>query len=79
VPFYVLIPAPDPEAPTLDQVVIEQRNGDEVLHVLGVRTAATGTRGFYPAFDATPPRLITRIITERGAFEPSSVADHFNR
>lgn len=74
VSFYVLIPSPDPQAPTLADVVIEQRDGDETLHVLGHRTAAEGTRGFYPAFDATPPRLVTGIITERGVHPPDSLS-----
>ncbi|GAA0319310.1 S-methyl-5-thioribose-1-phosphate isomerase [Actinoallomurus spadix] len=77
VPFYALVQAPDPQAPRLEDVAIERRDGDDVLHVLGTRTAATGTRGYYPAFDVTPPRLVTRIVTENGVFEPASVADHF--
>ncbi len=78
VPFYALVEAPDPQAPGIGDVEIEHRDGDEVLHVLGVRSAAEGTTGYYPAFDATPPRLVTRIVTGRGAFEPHRVADHFS-
>ena len=78
VPFYALVQAPDPLAPRLADVVIEHRDGDEVLHVLGVRSAAEGTRGHYPAFDATPPHLVTRIVTERGVYEPAQVARHFD-
>lgn len=77
VPFHALVQAPDPQAPKVEDVVIEHRDGDEVLHVLGVRSAAEGTTGYYPAFDATPPRLVTRIVTERGVYEPSQVARHF--
>ncbi|WP_433190269.1 hypothetical protein [Actinoallomurus sp. CA-150999] len=77
VPFYALVQAPDPQAPHAEDVAIERRDGADVLHVLGVRTAATGTRGYYPAFDATPPRLVTRIVTENGVFEPAAIADHF--
>ncbi|MGW4642720.1 hypothetical protein ACWEN6_29670 [Sphaerisporangium sp. NPDC004334] len=76
-PMYVLAHAPDPLSPGIADVEIEHRDGEEVLHVLGTRTAAEGTRGYYPAFDATPPHLITRIVTEHGAFEPARVADHF--
>jgi methylthioribose-1-phosphate isomerase len=43
-----------------------------------MRSAAEGTRGYYPAFDTTPPRLVTHIITERGVFKPASIADHFS-
>jgi methylthioribose-1-phosphate isomerase len=77
VPFYVLVEAPDPCAPRIEDVVIEHRDGAEVLHVLGQRSAAEGTAGYYPAFDVTPPGLVTRIVTARGVFEPASVAAHF--
>ncbi|MEV8630315.1 s-methyl-5-thioribose-1-phosphate isomerase [Streptosporangium sp. NPDC051023] len=77
VPYHALIDAPDPQARTIEDVVIERRDGDEVLHVLGRRTAAEGVTGYYPAFDATPPRLVTSIVTEHGVYEPSRVADHF--
>jgi methylthioribose-1-phosphate isomerase len=77
VPFYALVDAPDPQAPRVEDVVIERRNGAEVLHVLGKRTAAEGVTGYYPAFDVTPPGMVTRIVTAKGAFAPSSVALHF--
>jgi methylthioribose-1-phosphate isomerase len=73
VPFYALIDAPDPQAPTAADVVIERRDGDEVLHVLGHRTAADGVTGYYPAFDVTPPHLVTRIVTERGVHHPKEL------
>jgi len=79
IPVYVLVHAPDPAAPTASDVVIEHRDGDDILHVLGMRSAAPGARGYYPAFDVTPPRLITRIVTERGAFEPAAVSGHFEQ
>nr|BFE77587.1 hypothetical protein GCM10020093_001880 [Planobispora longispora] len=75
VPFYVLIDAPDPQAPTAADVVIERRDGDEVLHALGRRTAAEGVTGYYPAFDVTPPHLVTRIVTERGIYRPDGVRE----
>lgn len=73
VPFYVLVDAPDPRAPRIGDVVIERRDGAEVLRVLGKRTAAEGATGYYPAFDVTPPGLVTRIVTANGVFEPSSL------
>ncbi|GAA2879466.1 s-methyl-5-thioribose-1-phosphate isomerase [Streptosporangium fragile] len=79
VPYYALIQAPDPQAPTAGDVVIEHRDGEEVLHVLGARTAGEGLTGYYPAFDATPPHLVTRIVTERGAFRAERVAEHFDK
>lgn len=76
-PFYVLVDAPDPQAAHVEDVVIERRDGAEVLHVLGKRSAAEGTVGYYPAFDVTPPNMVSQIVTAKGAFEPSSVARHF--
>ncbi|MEU8247335.1 s-methyl-5-thioribose-1-phosphate isomerase [Nonomuraea sp. NPDC048916] len=75
VPFYVLVQAPDPLAPSAGDVEIEHRDGDEVLSVLGARTAAEGVTGYYPAFDTTPPRLVTRIVTERGVYRPEHVKE----
>jgi methylthioribose-1-phosphate isomerase len=77
-PFLALVHAPDPQSPGLAGVEMEERDGEEVLHVAGQRTAAPGVRGYYPAFDATPPDLVTRIVTAHGAFEPARVADHFS-
>lgn len=78
VPFYVLIQAPDPNSPTAADVVVEQRDGAEVLAVQGSRTASPlVARGYYPAFDVTPPRFVTRIVTDRGAFEAGGVSAYF--
>lgn len=79
VPFYVLIQAPDPLSPAASDVVVEQRDGAEVLAVQGVRTAsALVTRGYYPAFDVTPPQYVTRIVTDRGPFEAVKVSAYFD-
>ncbi len=71
--------APDIGHPTHDTVTIEMRNPDEALYAMGVRTAAVGLdiKGYYPAFDMTPPELITGIVTDKGIFEPERVSDYF--
>lgn len=75
VPYYALIQAPDPQAPTAGDVVVEERDGTEVLYTLTGRTASPlVTRGHYPAFDVTPPRFVSLIVTDRGPFSPESVA-----
>ncbi|GAA3007248.1 s-methyl-5-thioribose-1-phosphate isomerase [Actinokineospora diospyrosa] len=76
VPFLAQVQAPDPAAPTAADVPIEHRDGTEVLHTLGVRTASDKVRGHYPAFDVTPPRFVTTIVTDRGPFVPAAVADY---
>jgi methylthioribose-1-phosphate isomerase len=76
IPFHALVQSPDPQAPSISDVVIEQRDGDESLHALGMRTASTYAVGVYPAFDATPPRYVTDVATDRGVFAPDRLADY---
>ncbi len=68
VPFYVAAPVStlDLNLASGDQIPIEQRAAAEVTHVFGVPVAPEGTRVENPAFDVTPSRYITAIITERG-------------
>ncbi|WP_291038012.1 hypothetical protein [Herbiconiux sp.] len=76
VPFYALVQAPDAEAPTAADIVVESRDPGEVLHTLGRRTASSlVTEAWYPAFDVTPSRFVSRIVTDRGAFEPARVGE----
>ncbi len=51
---------------TQDQVVIEERPYDEVVRVKGRRIAPKGVPVANPAFDRTPPELVTAIITDLG-------------
>jgi len=69
IPFYVTS-TPSADNPTIDTVTIEERNPEEVLHAMGVRTAMEGVKGYYPAFDITPPKLVSAIVTEKGVFSP---------
>ena len=71
VPFYVAAPLStfDFESSPED-IVIEERSVDEVVKVGKKRIAPKRVRVFNPAFDMTPPELITGIITERGVLTP---------
>jgi len=69
VPFYVLgYDGPDPHTESADGIEIEWRDGREVLYLAGQRTAVEGVNALYPAFDITPPHLISGIVTDRGVF-----------
>ncbi len=57
-----------------DVIPIEQRNAREVTHGFGRQTAPDGVDVYNPAFDVTPARLITAIVTERGVIRPPSTA-----
>ncbi len=68
-PFYVLgYDGPDPATASGAAIPIEWRDGREVLHLAGQRTAVEGIDALYPAFDITPPHLIAGIVTDRGVF-----------
>jgi methylthioribose-1-phosphate isomerase len=71
VPFYVAAPLStfDFES-SPEEVIIEERSVDEVVKVGKKRIAPKGVRIFNPAFDMTPPELITGIITEKGVLKP---------
>ena len=68
IPFYVAAPVStiDRDIKTGRDIPIEERSGDEVTSFCGERTALPGTNAYNPAFDVTPFRLISGIITEKG-------------
>jgi len=78
VPYYALVQAPDATLATGSDIVIEQRDPDEVFSTLGARTASElVTDAWYPAFDVTPPRFVTAVVTDRGPFAPAALRDYF--
>jgi methylthioribose-1-phosphate isomerase len=69
--------SPDIGHPTHDTVTIEMRDPDFSLQAMGVRTAVEGVKGYYPAFDMTPPYLISGIVTDKGMFSPYDLHRYF--
>jgi len=71
IPFYVAAPLStfDMKSDPKD-VIIEMRNGKEVTGIGDKKTAPDGINVINPAFDMTPPELITGIITEKGVAKP---------
>lgn len=83
VPFIVVAPVTtvDPDTPDGASIEVEQRPGYEVTEVTapqgpgtgaggGLPVAPLGTQAYNPAFDVTPPELVTAIVTEEGAVSP---------
>ncbi|MER6113174.1 S-methyl-5-thioribose-1-phosphate isomerase [Streptomyces hirsutus] len=85
VPFIVVAPVTTVDARTPDgaSIEVEQRPGHEVTEVTapqvpmagteaggGILVAPLGTQAYNPAFDVTPPELVTAIVTEEGAVSP---------
>jgi len=88
IPFYAAVPSPTIDWRIDDglAIAIEERNADEVLWIRGVDRAgrpaevqlmSAATPVANPAFDITPARLVTGIITERGVAAPARLADLF--
>ena len=83
VPFYVALPSPTIDWTVSDgvaEIPIEERNARETTHIQGaqddggigvVQVSPIGTPGGNPAFDVTPNRLVTGLITERGVCDAS--------
>jgi methylthioribose-1-phosphate isomerase len=72
IPFYVAAPWSTVDLSTADgsRIPIEERHRKEVTHVGSNQIAPNGAQIRNPAFDVTPHRFITAIITERGIFHP---------
>jgi methylthioribose-1-phosphate isomerase len=75
VPFYVAAPTS-----TVDKAVssgagipIEERRKEELIFLGSEQTAPAGARVYNPAFDVTPARFITAIITDKGIYAPGRV------
>ena len=68
IPFYVAAPLStiDLSLTSGEQIPIEERTPSEVTHWAGVATAPENVPARHPAFDVTPNRYVTAIITERG-------------
>ncbi len=76
-PYYVLRQSgPDVESADESSVEVEFRDGEEVVSIGGKRTAPGGVDGLYPAFDITPAELVSKIITDRGAFAAPEIASY---
>jgi methylthioribose-1-phosphate isomerase len=72
VPFYPVVPTStvDLAIASGNEIPIEERDGEEVTHIRGQLIAPEGVQVANPAFDVTPQRYITGIITEHGIVYP---------
>lgn len=72
IPFMVAAPWSTVDLSMADgsQIEIEERASEEITTLAGVAVAPPQTRGFNPAFDVTPARWVSALVTERGVVEP---------
>ena len=75
VPFYIAAPLStiDTSIKTGDEIVIEERDHEEVTHINGKAVCAQGVNVINPGFDVTPHELIAGIITEKGILRPDYI------
>ena len=72
IPFYVAAPVStlDLSLASGDEIPIEERSAEEVVNINKIRVAPEGIEVAHPAFDITPNKLVTAIITEEGIAYP---------
>jgi methylthioribose-1-phosphate isomerase len=72
IPFYVAAPLStiDLSCPSGEKIPIEERNPKEVLEFAGHPVAPEGFKARHPAFDVSPAKYVTAIITEKGIAKP---------
>ena len=71
IPFYVAAPISTFDLKSsISEIKIEDRSPDEITKIKNILIAPKGISTINPAFDITPPGLITGIITELGLLEP---------
>lgn len=77
IPFYVAAPTSTFDLNhSANEVVIEERNPEEVTHFGTQKIAPNGVRVFNPAFDITPMRYVRAIICETGVLSPKDFESH---
>lgn len=72
IPFYIAAPVSsiDFTIKSGSEIIIEERDGQEITQIKGVQIAPSGIRAANPAFDITPAKYINAIITEKGIVKP---------
>lgn len=82
IPFYVAAPSStiDKKIKSGAEIPVEERSPEEVTKIAGIKIAPDGINVRHPAFDVTPAKLITAIITEKGVFGvPYSLGVHIHK
>ena len=72
IPFYIAAPTPtiDMSIASGDKIPIEERDTREITEIAGVMIAPLGIKAYNPAFDVTPAKNITAIVTEKAILRP---------
>ena len=74
---YFTTGSPNRAHPDLSSVDIELRDPALVLESMGQKHTMEGVKGYYPAFDVTPPKLVDGIVTDKGIFSPYNLHAYY--
>lgn len=77
VPYFVYSTAPDKKHPDRASIKMEIRDPADILHARGTPTTIDTLDSYYPAFDITPPHLVSGVITRYGILSPFDLARFF--
>lgn len=76
IPYYAT-GAPNRAHPDMGSVKIEMRPPELALEAMGTKLTQDGVKGYYPAFDVTPPKLCDGIVTDKGIFSPYNLEAYY--
>lgn len=77
IPYFVFMWGPDFKSPDKDSIEIEYRDPSEIKSCRGIPTTIETIDAYYPAFDITPPYMVSGVITRYGILSPYDLKRHF--
>ena len=79
VPYFAYAWAPDPNKPDRASIEVEERDPNEIREAKGVPTTISEIDAYYPAFDITPPHLVSGVITKYGILSAYDLKRYFGK
>ena len=76
IPYYVT-GKPNKAHPDAASLNIEERDPELVLHAFETKTTMEGVKGYYPAFDITPPSLVKGCVTDKKIYKPEELFNYY--
>lgn len=77
IPYFVT-GIPDADKESRADIIIEERDPQQVLSYRGINNTLPGVKAIYPSFDITPPYLIDGVVTDKGTYSAYDVASYFD-
>ncbi|NIS80124.1 MAG: S-methyl-5-thioribose-1-phosphate isomerase [Anaerolineales bacterium] len=77
IPYFAFMWGADPNSPDRASIKIEERDPAEMRTCRGAPTTLSEIQAYYPAFDVTPPHMVSGVITRHGVFSPYDLKSHF--